>query len=113
MWLELALVAAFLTSFLPIVNKRLLADTPVSVVAWGVNALSLPLLGLVAVIAGIAPVFGFTAIGAGLVGYVSAIFKLSTVFSILWAVLFLKESLTRERLVGSLLMVVGAILTAT
>ncbi|MGH2460682.1 MAG: hypothetical protein ACRDIY_17650 [Chloroflexota bacterium] len=50
MWLELALVAAFLTSFLPIVNKRLLADTPVSVVAWGVNALSLPILGFAAVV---------------------------------------------------------------
>jgi len=50
MWLLFALTAACLTSFLPIVNKRLLADTPVSVVAWGVNALSLPLLGLLAVI---------------------------------------------------------------
>jgi drug/metabolite transporter (DMT)-like permease len=48
MWLTFALVAAFLTSFLPIVYKRLLADTPVAVVAWGINALSLPLLGLAA-----------------------------------------------------------------
>src|SRR5262245_20035174 len=48
MWLLLALAAALLTSFLPIVNKRLLADTPVSVVAWAVNGLSLPILGLAA-----------------------------------------------------------------
>jgi hypothetical protein len=46
MWLPLALVAALLTSFLPIINKKLLANADVTVVAWGVNALSLPLLGL-------------------------------------------------------------------
>lgn len=51
---------------------------------------------LAATIAGIAPVFGFTAIGTGLVGYVSAIFKLSTVFSVLWAVLFLREPPSSE-----------------
>jgi drug/metabolite transporter (DMT)-like permease len=286
MWLVDALIAAFLTSFLPIINKRLLADTPVSVVAWGVNALSLPLLGVAAVmpsplprvdavfwlavvgsavlnlvatllstwalklgeaslvtpvltfnpaftllvagitlkemptdagiagvmvilaggyvlnvqeigsgwwrpfsalvsrpamllailaslvwgltpivekvaiensrptnpplvafgstalmavfllplmwrqtkrplehlgahrrgfvlaacIAGIAPVFGFTAISLGLVGYVSAIFKLSTVFSVVWAVALLGEGASWERLFGSGLMVLGAIL---
>jgi len=44
-WLSFALTAAVLTSFLPIINKRLLVDTPVPVVAWGVNALSLPILG--------------------------------------------------------------------
>jgi hypothetical protein len=44
-WLLPALAVAFLTSFLPILNKRLLADTPVPVVAFGINALSLPLLG--------------------------------------------------------------------
>ncbi len=51
MWLPLALTAAFLTSFLPIINKRLLADADVPVVAWGVNALSLPLLALASVLA--------------------------------------------------------------
>jgi drug/metabolite transporter (DMT)-like permease len=50
MWLALSLVAALLTSFLPIVNKRLLADTPITMVAWGINTLSLPLLGLAALI---------------------------------------------------------------
>ncbi|MBI2887041.1 MAG: EamA family transporter [Chloroflexi bacterium] len=288
MWLLFALVAALLTSFLPIVNKRLLSDTPVSVVAWGVNALSLPLLGvasllllpvpqvdgvfwlgilgsallnlvatlmstqalklgdaslvtpfltfnpaftllvavftlsespttlgvagvlvvlgggyllnlhqaaaswwaplramltepaillaigaslvwgltpiteklamqhssppnpplvafgstalmslfllpgmlrqvrnplgpmaahgrgflLAAAIAGVAPIFGFTAIGLGLVGYVSAIFKLSTVFSVAWAFLVLKEEGIGERLAGSAVMVLGAVLIA-
>ncbi|MGH2459495.1 MAG: EamA family transporter, partial [Chloroflexota bacterium] len=65
---------------------------------------------LAAVIAGIAPVFGFTAVALGLVGYVSALFKISTVFSIVWAVLFLGEKVPSERAIGSALMVVGAIL---
>ena len=34
MWIIFALVAALLASFNPIINKRLLADTDVSVVAW-------------------------------------------------------------------------------
>ncbi len=41
-----ALIASILTSILPIINKRLLADTDVSVVSWAFNALSLPLLGV-------------------------------------------------------------------
>lgn len=65
---------------------------------------------LAAVIAGIAPVFGFTAISLGLVGYVSAIFKISTVFSVIWALLLLKEGAAKRRLVGSALMVFGALL---
>ena len=44
MWAAYALTAALLTSFLPIINKRMLAHTPVAVVAWVPNALSLPLL---------------------------------------------------------------------
>jgi len=61
-------------------------------------------------IAGVAPVFGFSAIGLGLVGYVSAIFKLSAVFTVLWAALVLKETGLRDRLLGAALMVAGAIL---
>jgi uncharacterized membrane protein len=63
-----------------------------------------------AAIAGIAPLFGFSAINLGPVGYVSAIFKLSTVFSVAWAVAFLRESVKKERLVGILLLMSGAIL---
>jgi hypothetical protein len=42
-----------------------------------------------ALVAGVAPLFGFTAIALGLVGYVTALFKLSAVLTILWAKLFL------------------------
>ena len=41
----LALVATILTSFLPILNKRLLRDTRPALVAWIINAASLPILG--------------------------------------------------------------------
>jgi len=65
-----------------------------------------------ALLAGIAPLFGFSAIAAGLVGYVTALFKLSAVLSILWGWLFLKEGDVRQRLLGALVMVVGGALVA-
>jgi uncharacterized membrane protein len=67
-------------------------------------------IGLGTLIAGVAPVFGFTAIGAGPVGYVTAIFKLSAVFTVLWSALLLGESNVRSRLSGAALMVLGAVL---
>lgn len=42
----LALVATILTSFLPILNKRILRDARPALVAWVVNAASLPLLAV-------------------------------------------------------------------
>jgi uncharacterized membrane protein len=62
-----------------------------------------------ALIAGVAPLFGFSAIALGLVGYVTAIFKLSTVFSVLWAFLLLRERPGRPRVAGAMLMVLGAL----
>src|SRR5260370_37756631 len=41
----LALIATILTSFLPILNKRLLRDSRPALVAWIINAASLPILG--------------------------------------------------------------------
>ncbi len=41
----LALVATILTSFLPILNKCLLRDSRPALVAWIINAASLPILG--------------------------------------------------------------------
>ncbi len=67
-------------------------------------------LSLAVFIAGIAPLFGFTAIALGLVGYVTALFKLSAVFTILWAKLLLGEGQMRERLLGSIVMIIGALL---
>jgi uncharacterized membrane protein len=66
-----------------------------------------------AIIAGIAPLFGFTAIATGLVGYVTALFKLSAVFTVLWAWLFLGEGNLRSRLLGALVMILGGALVAS
>lgn len=70
-----------------------------------------PTFLLAATIAGVASVFGFSAIGLGLVGYVSAIFKLSVLFSPGWAFLVLREEAACRRVPACLLMVVGAITT--
>ncbi len=67
---------------------------------------------LAVLIAGIAPLFGFTAIALGLVGYVTALFKLSAVLIIVWARILLGEGQVRERLLGALVMVAGGLLVA-
>ena len=69
-------------------------------------------LVLAVLIAGIAPLFGFTAIALGLVGYVTTLFKLSAVLAILWAWVFLGEGQIRVRLLGASVMVVGGLLVA-
>ena len=65
-----------------------------------------------ALLAGIAPLFGFSAIAVGLVGYVTALSKLGAVLTVLWGWLFLKEQSVRQRLFGALVMVAGGILVA-
>jgi drug/metabolite transporter (DMT)-like permease len=65
------------------------------------------------VLAGVAPLFGFTAIALGLVGYVTTLFKLSAIFTILWAQVFLGEGQMRSRLLGACVMVIGGVLVAT
>jgi uncharacterized membrane protein len=61
-------------------------------------------------IAGIAPLFGFTAIAGGLVGYVTALFKVSAVFTLIWARVFLSEEQLSQRLLGTLVMLTGGAL---
>jgi drug/metabolite transporter (DMT)-like permease len=68
---------------------------------------------LAALIAGSAPTLGYTAISLGLVGYVTTLFRLSAVFTVVWGAWLLKESGLRQRLPASALMVVGAILIVT
>ena len=64
------------------------------------------------IIGGIAPLFGYAAFSLGLVGYVSALFKMSSVFTLLWAFLFLREKNVPHRLPGAIVMVIGTILIA-
>lgn len=70
-------------------------------------------LALAILITGIAPLFGFTAIALGLVGYVTTLFKLSALLTIVWAKLFLSEGQLRERLLGAGVMLIGGLLVAT
>jgi uncharacterized membrane protein len=79
---------------------------------WSGLRLHLRAILLAVLIAGIAPLFGFTAIALGLVGYVTALFKLSAVFTIVWAWLFLGEENIRQRLLGTVVMLIGGVLIA-
>ena len=76
------------------------------------NMLSLhrPELLIAGLIAGIAPVLGYTAFSLGLVGYVTTLFKLSTLLTVIWSSLLLKERGLAQRLPASSVMVIGAIL---
>src|SRR6266849_5109858 len=79
---------------------------------WGGLRIRAGTFMVAALIAGVAPLFGFTAIALGLVGYVTALFKLSAVLTILWAQLFLDEGNIRQRLFGAAVMVAGGVLIA-
>ena len=65
---------------------------------------------LAAIIAGTAPILGFTAIGLGPVGYVTTLFRLSAVFTVIWSAWLLRESGLRQRLLASIVMIAGAVL---
>ncbi|MBI5712340.1 MAG: DMT family transporter [Chloroflexi bacterium] len=67
-------------------------------------------LFLASLIAGTAPVLGYTAIGLGMVGIVATLFKLSTMMTVVWSSLFLKEQGLRQRLPASGLMIIGAVI---
>lgn len=67
---------------------------------------------LAGLIAGTAPVLGYTAFSLGFVGYVTTLFKLSTLMTMFWSFLFLKEHGLKQRLPASIVMVAGAILLA-
>ncbi len=68
---------------------------------------------LAGLIAGIAPVLGYTAFSLGFVGYVTTLFKLSALMTVFWGFLFLKEGGMTQRLPASLVMVTGVILIAS
>jgi uncharacterized membrane protein len=91
--------------------------TPLVMTRGKVAITQLPLhrrdLFLAALIAGIAPVLGYTAFSLGPVGYVTTLFRLSTLMTVIWSHLFLNEHGIAQRLPASFLMVIGAILITT
>lgn len=68
---------------------------------------------LAGLIAGVAPVLGYSALSLGYVGYVATLFKFSSVMTVLWSAVFLKEGGLAQRLPASLVMALGAIFIAT
>lgn len=100
-----------------IVEALLVATLTPAVIARGQSSIQKLLIHrreffLAALIAGIAPVLGYTAFNLGLVGYVTTLFKFSTLITLLWSFLFLKERGLAQRLPASMLMVIGVILIA-
>ena len=71
-----------------------------------------PLFGAAGLISGVAPLFGFSAIALGYVGYVTALFKLGAILTVVWGALLLKEHGLRERLPATAVMVSGGLLIA-
>lgn len=67
---------------------------------------------LAALIAGSAPLLGFTAFSLGPVGYVATLFRVSAVLTVIWSEWLLGEPGLRQRLPASVVMVGGAILVA-
>jgi uncharacterized membrane protein len=70
------------------------------------------LFGVAGLISGIAPLFGFSAIAVGYVGYVTALFKLGAIFTVVWGAVLLKEYGLRERLPATVVMALGGLLIA-
>jgi len=68
---------------------------------------------LLGIIGGVAPLMGYTALSLGLAGYVSALFKLSTVLTLVWAYFILGERDVARRLPGAMMMLVGGLLIAS
>src|SRR5574337_1011888 len=130
MWAILALGAALLTSFNPILYKRILKDVDPLIVVWAVILLGLPVLGLLTL--SLTPrwprldwVFLFAVIGSvGLnaaahlastkalkledVSLVTPLLTFSPAFTILIAAVFLGETPSTLGLIGVGLLLVGA-----
>jgi len=68
---------------------------------------------LAGLIAGTAPILGYTAFSLGYVGYVTSLFKLSTLLTVIWGSILLREGNFRSRLPAAMMMVIGAILIAS
>jgi drug/metabolite transporter (DMT)-like permease len=63
--------------------------------------------------AGVAPVLGYSVFSLGLVGYVTTLFRLSALMTVIWSFLFLNERGMAQRLPASVVMVIGAIFITT
>src|SRR5262249_39129107 len=131
MWALYALTAALLTSFLPIINKRILTTADVAVVAWIPNALSLPLLLVVTLAligwSSIDGLFLLAVLASGILNLVATLastralqladasvatpfLSFNPAFTLLLSIFTLREIPSVRGIVGVLLIVLGAYL---
>jgi len=103
-----AFIATMLLTF--ILTPLVMARGKSAIIKLSVHRRDLFFAGL---IAGVAPVLGYTAFSLGPVGYVITLFRLSTLMTVIWSFLFLNERGIAQRLPSSLVMVIGAILITT
>jgi drug/metabolite transporter (DMT)-like permease len=130
MWAVLALAAALLTSFNPILYKRLLANSGPVVVVWGVIGLAVPLLALTTfaltpTLPRVDGLFGAAVLGSALLNalahlasarslkladasLVTPLLTFSPVFTLLISVVLLGETPDARGLIGVALVLVGA-----
>jgi drug/metabolite transporter (DMT)-like permease len=129
MWALYALTAALLTSFLLIVNKRILTTADVAIVAWIPNALSLPmLLAVTPALIGWSSVDGLFLLGSLASGILNLVATLTSTralqladasvttpflsfnpaFTLLLSVFILQEVPSVRGIVGVMRIVVGA-----
>jgi drug/metabolite transporter (DMT)-like permease len=130
MWALFALGAAFLTSFNPILYKRMLKSTNATVVVWSVTLLSLPLLALFTFaltrqLPGLDALFALGVLGSAVLNVaahlastrslkladaslVTPLLVFSPVFTLLISAVFLGEIPSARGLLGVGLVLVGA-----
>jgi len=136
MWIVFALLAALSSAVVVTLSKAAIKDVDSSlvfavqsililVISWSVVAWqgNLPdvlqierrtwlFLGLAGVITCVSSLLSFYALKLGDASRVSPVERLSLIFAILFAVLFLKEKVNWQVILGAVLMAIGAILIA-
>lgn len=134
MWIIFSLLAAFSAAIAIILSKAGLKKVDpilgfaiqailIIVVSWGVVFFQKKTIGLLqidqrswiylilaGIVTSLASLFQFSALKLGNASVVSSLERLSLVFAIILAVLFLKEELNWKVIVGAILMIGGAVL---
>lgn len=89
--------------YTPLVKKYSRNVFPIAKLFFG-------LLLLGGLLSGLAQVGAFMAFSLANLGFATAVFKLSMIFTVLWGALFFKEKNLKERLLGSVVMLFGVVL---
>jgi transporter family protein len=136
MWIVWALLAAVFAALVVVLTKAGLKDVDsnlafaiqavfIFIITWGIvtvqgNFAELKEIGnkawMLLILAGVATtlstVFSYKALAIGPASYVTTVERLSLVIAVILSIIFLKEKLTWQLLVGVSIMVAGAVLIA-